>query len=358
MDVLAGIEHIDAALVEHSVVRFNYTVLNPINREEEFEKFQKNPEYNPQLRYNSFDVDYHIEGLKNLEIPEDHPLYELFEEVRQDLLLEAYALKNIGTEKFSIKGIFPAVKMDVLEYAREILSQPRKPLPKKEKTLSAQDLADQLKAKLDHYHCRGWTIIFDPHANSRVSVSAGKKTVTIREHERFAQIDADKLIKHEIETHVLRSVNGSKQVLRVCAIGLPRYLPTEEGLAMYNESHVQDIPQEKFIRVARQVLVSFYAQNLSFSQTFKLVREYYRDDKTCFNTVLRAKRGLADTAKPGGYIKDHCYLQGFLQIKKFVENGGDVRTLYAGKIALHHKYLVEVGLLEPAQVLPDFLQDI
>jgi uncharacterized protein (TIGR02421 family) len=358
MDVLKGIQEIDEALVHHSVVRFNYTILNPINREEEFEKFVQDTSYNPQFRYNSFDVQYHIDGLEQLKIPNDHPLSELFEEIREDLLIEAFALKNIGTSRFSIEGIFPRITRNVIDEAKKILREPRQPLPKKNKVLSASDLAKQLQATLDQYDCRGWSIIFDRHANSRVSVSAGKKQITIREQEMFAQIDADKLIKHEIETHVLRSVNGAKQRLKVCAIGLPRYLATEEGLAMYNEGIVQPIPQEKFLRVARQVLISYYASKLSFSQTFKLVREYYRNDRTCFAAVLRAKRGLADTSRPGGYSKDHCYLQGYLEIKEYVAHGGDLKSLYAGKIALQHSYLVQTGLLEAPKVLPDFLQDI
>lgn len=355
MDLIEGIKHVDQALLKHSVVRFNYTILNPINRFEEFKKFENDPTYNPQFQYNSFDVDYHIEGLQKLKIPHSHPLGQLYEEIRDDLLIEAKALKNIGTSSFDVNGIFPNIDMRVVRVAKNILSQPKRPLEKKNKTVSDKDLAIQLKSALDKYGCRGWTIVFNAEASSRVSVSAGAKRVTIRKNEYFDQVDADRLIKHEIETHVLRSVNGESQPLQVCAIGLPHYLMTEEGLAMYNESQITPIPQEKFIRVARQVLVSYYASNLGFAQTYALVREYYRDNWTCFKSVLRSKRGLSDTSRPGGYIKDHCYLQGYIKIQDFIHSGGDIRTLYAGKISLSHSYLVRVGLLQQPRVLPTFI---
>ena len=67
-------KEIDTILVNNSIVRFNYSILNPINKKEEFEKFLKDKTYNPQFEYKEFDTNLHIGALENLEIITDTPL--------------------------------------------------------------------------------------------------------------------------------------------------------------------------------------------------------------------------------------------------------------------------------------------
>ena len=65
---------------------------------------------------------------------------------------------------------------------------------------------------------------------------------------------------------------------------------------------------------------------------------------------------MGDTSKPGGFLKDHVYLQGMLTINDYVKNGGDVKLLYAGKIGVKDVYLVKEGIIKPAKILPEFIK--
>ena len=53
---------------------------------------------------------------------------------------------------------------------------------------------------------------------------------------------------------------------------------------------------------------------MSFSELFKDLEKYVDDPKTRYKYVLRVKRGLADTSKPGGLFKDQVYLEGALKL--------------------------------------------
>ncbi len=65
--------------------------------------------------------------------------------------------------------------------------------------------------------------------------------------------------------------------------------------------------------------------------------------------TVRVKRGLKDTSAPGGFIKDHVYLEGKRALEGFIAKGGNITPLYAGKIGL-----VEEGIILPPAYLPKF----
>jgi hypothetical protein len=82
------------------------------------------------------------------------------------------------------------------------------------------------------------------------------------------------------------------------------------------------------------------------------MKTYGFDDDLSWDLAVRVYRG-------GGFVKDHVYLEGYLMVKKFLSEGGDVRKLYVGKVGLDDLSLVDDLLLngvirEPA-ILPDFL---
>jgi len=56
------------------------------------------------------------------------------------------------------------------------------------------------------------------------------------------------------------------------------------------------------------------ASEVSFSQLFNEVAKYVDNPKQRYRYVLRVKRGLADTSKPGGLYKDQVYLEGAMQL--------------------------------------------
>ena len=52
--------------------------------------------------------------------------------------------------------------------------------------------------------------------------------------------------------------------------------------------------------------------------------------------ALRVKRGLAKPHQPGVYAKDSVYLVGYQRVKKWLQEGGDIRHLYVGDVGMEH----------------------
>lgn len=56
------------------------------------------------------------------------------------------------------------------------------------------------------------------------------------------------------------------------------------------------------------------ASEMSFSELFNDLEKYVDNPRIRYRYVLRVKRGLSDTSKPGGLYKDQVYLEGALKI--------------------------------------------
>ena len=50
---------------------------------------------------------------------------------------------------------------------------------------------------------------------------------------------------------------------------------------------------------------------------------------------LRVKRGLSRPDQPGVYAKDSVYLSGRNAVREWLDDGGDIRKLYVGKVSIH-----------------------
>jgi hypothetical protein len=352
-------KQLDEQLVALARVRYRYDVLNPINTQEEYETFlAHNGAYNPQFKYNTVDVSDEIQALKQLDIPTNTALGELFSLIRDDLLEEAKALQQLGTDTFLVSKAYGELSNEELASIYQLLAElyEEQQLAPDEETVSATAFGKRIEEKLQQYSLDGWTITYSPHALSRASISKDTKIITIKEDERFTEKDIQKLLIHEIETHVLRWQNGVMQPYSIFSVGTHQYLATEEGLAWYNETS-QSVANEYALRgFAIMALASHLAKTKSFADIYKSIQPHVQDDEKAYRIVTRVKRGLGDTSKPGGYLKDHTYYQGAKQIESFVANGGNITDLYAGKITIEDIQLLSENIIKPAQILPEFLK--
>mgnify|MGYP000400266097 CR=1 FL=1 len=308
-----GLEHIDETLCRLSEVRYNYTWITPINLEEEFIAFTtRNGAYDPQFRYRDINVKEHLKELESLKIPDSSRLGNLFGKIRQHFLIEAKALDNIGGDPFDTTPLFGEGDDELVKEAKRILAEPLPETPEPEKPISSQELGRRLKEALDSYGLPDWNIEYNPGFLANVSISSGTRTIRIKDNMYFTEHRVKKLICHEIGTHVLRAENGFSQKYGILAHGLPHYLPTEEGLAGYNE-RLMGIEDPKILRnYALRTLATSVATNHGFRDVYEAVRPFVDEDREAFMIAARVKRGLGDTSKPGGYLKDHSYLQGKL----------------------------------------------
>jgi hypothetical protein len=141
------------------------------------------------------------------------------------------------------------------------------------------------------------------------------------------------MIYHEIGTHVLRRVNYEVQpwYKKKSKYGFSSYLETEEGLAALHSLSARTF--KSAVTIALKYVATDYAQSHSFAELWQYIGKYYDDPEARWLITLRQKRGLQDTAQPGGYTKDMVYFKGAHIVAKWLhEHNYDCSSLYYGKL--------------------------
>lgn len=190
---------------------------------------------------------------------------------------------------------------------------------------------------------------------SRISTSAARRTIAVpSKNRRFSKQDLERLAVHEVGVHALRGENGYRQPLKVFATGLAGYLPTEEGLTTFLEEATGNSSGQVMRKYAGRVIaVDSMLSGDDFRTTYEQLQSSGFTDEQAWDIAVGAHRG-------GGFAKDHVYLQGFLEVSDFAEQGGDLKKLYIGKVGTEHlplvEELLEEGVLKEPQYLPHFLE--
>ena len=161
----------------------------------------------------------------------------------------------------------------------------------------------------------------------------------------FSLTDLEKLIAHEIETHIYCAENGNLQPYQILRRGTSNYLKTQEGLAIYN----QDLVAAGGLRNA---LLNFHAvlwaRELGFRAVFNRLSEYLSVEDA-WKISVKVKRGLSDTGNRGAFVKNLLYYWGYLEIKDYLSQGGNFEDLFLGKFELSQLDLIKQieGLKRP-----------
>lgn len=357
MDSFEKLKIADETLVRISGIIFNFDIVSPKNIDEEWNKFKiSNYNYSPQLEYNSFDVQKYIDELKKLDIPRNSPTGKLFNELRDKVLSYSYELLNVGTPDFNTEKYFESVSEEIIMKAHNIIDMKLPKIKLANKTISSEELAKIIKQELDKYNIKDWIIKFRKNSSSPVAINAGAKKIIINKNGFYSEYRVNKLLIHEMGTHVLRAENGDKQEFKIFRVGVPGYDVTEEGLAGFNEREQGFKSKQIMMRYALRVIATKVASVGGFMDVFNSIRPFVDNDYQAFKIAIRTKRGLSDTSKKGGLLKDHIYLKGMFLIEDFVKNGGDIKQLYAGKIRVEDIHLIDEGIIKPASILPEFLK--
>ena len=98
---------------------------------------------------------------------------------------------------------------------------------------------------------------------------------------------------------------------------------------------------------------------MSFYELYKDLEKYVDNNRLRYRYVLRVKRGLSDTSKPGGLYKDQVYLEGAL---KLLEHRKEINwsDFYCAKLNiedLKRKRLMAKMKRDDGIVLPKFVED-
>ncbi|MGB5364186.1 MAG: tyrosine/phenylalanine carboxypeptidase domain-containing protein, partial [Aureibaculum sp.] len=119
------------------------------------------------------------------------------------------------------------------------------------------------------------------------------QTLVLSTQHVFSEGDLAILTNHEIGVHMVTTMNGLLQPLKIFSHGLPNNVETQEGLAVYSEYMSGSLTVKRLKKLAYRVIaVDSLAKGYTFSRTFRLLHNVYDLDlETAFYITLRVHRG-------------------------------------------------------------------
>jgi uncharacterized protein (TIGR02421 family) len=267
---------------------------------------------------------------------DDPAIGAILEGLTKELNLRLEMLRARESEQFFLVAVemFGQVDQATLDLADEILAAtPAEPVD--EESVSAQELAELAQRELDHYRSAY------PELTARVEVSSSRPGVMVETgilyvgHEtEVARNRIQPLLHHEVGTHLLTFENGRAQPLHMLAYGLAGYDELQEALGVLAEHLSGGIPPFRLRVLAYRVVAArCRSEGAEFRDTFDRLRNMGAPKGTAFNTSMRAYRG-------GGMTKDTAYLRGLNRLLQHLAEGGNLETLYLGKLSFESISLV------------------
>lgn len=337
--------------------------LKPINLIEQKHLFFKNRDYNPQFRYRDipyprFELEDSLKRMRSQ--VDDSEIGRLFQGKIDELEKKVKLLSKLGTNRFTeaSEDLFGVPSPELITAAHEKLSQKPSSFAPENENISMKEAVVEFEKTLSHYGLGLWHVKINK--NMVASCSVGKdNTLFIKHDALFSENRLRMLIAHEIETHILTAENGKHQPFLLFNRGFGQYLQTQEGLAIWNQEQVLSNDVEKNYRSAVLVFVLDFALKHSFVETYDYCLKLGMTEDRAFQSTVKMKRGHEDTGLPGAFTKDLLYFQGYLQVQKYIGNGGNLKDLYYGKFNLKDLGLIKkIPHLKEPFVLPRFLKEV
>ncbi|HKL43665.1 MAG TPA: tyrosine/phenylalanine carboxypeptidase domain-containing protein [Candidatus Absconditabacterales bacterium] len=335
-------------------------ILKPINYFEELDKFIiNNGKYNPKFEY-KWPEKNKLENMTKelIDIKDDlqkndynQNFSKLFENKIEDLLyrinlINAYKNKDYKNILLYNEKLFGKIDEKLLKISKEKIFEGE---PENKQILGKILSVSEVKRKLEKYLSKkgieGVDTIITSTTLARISVSMGKNTkIKINRMVPFQEKEIDSIFAHEIDTHLIRYINGSKTGRNIFKEGSGFYIKDEEGLAIYNANKHLPSGYQKLSFYKKYFLLK-EAQKYSFSKLVDLVKFLYPEKRMewVFMTILRLKKGIQDTSvvnEGAIFMKEKVYLDGYMKVKDWAEKGGEVEEMYKGKINVEDLNLI------------------
>ncbi len=354
----------DRRLAEISASFDTLLLVAPVNHRAAWERFRaagyRSP---PELHYRLLPLEPDLVKRElyqiRLEDVDDPAAWKLLRDKREELDKQISLLAERNSPQFlhSAIRLFGPVDAALRDRAKEILSEVERPDgggPPKER-VGAVEFARRAEREFDHY--RRLYPAFRSEIQVRpdlvgLMVSAGRLLIG-----RDLSLSPDRveaLLQHEVGTHVLTYVNGAAQPFLQLASGFAEYDETQEGLGVLAEFLVGGLTPTRIRLLAGRVLaVDCCIDGADFLETFRrLHRDHGFTPWSAFDITTRAYSS-------GGFTRDHIYLRGFVDVVEYLRDGGPIKPLYVGKIAIRHLGVIselrERGVLGPVPLMPRFL---
>jgi len=317
--------------------------LAPTNYHDEMRAFLSKDKKNPEFVYPEFPTAELNELISQLEkepsptaLSTNSTVAEIIRSRRQKellLLSQLHLAENNETfTKISIELFGLAFLEAYLDSSKEDIDLPFS-FASQENT-SAEEARTTFLQTLEKYGLEGWTIQIVDTPDFRMRVKSNQKLMLINQETNWEFSDLDGTIAHEIEGHILRAANAHRQKDQLFQKPLPFYIKTEEGLASFLADYCSTSAELNRKYHSLKYYAGYLSLTSDFRTIFELFTSYGFTPENAFQRTFRLKRGLKNLEKPGLFAKEAVYYQGMLEVKKFLDEGGDVHKLYAGKVGL------------------------
>lgn len=321
-------------------------------------KYEKILDYH--YRILPIDPDVLKRDLFNLKIEEidDPAMSYLFREKREELDQQITMLNERGTRNFFYNSIrlYKEVDRILFSEAENLLNEVEEVTNTKSLNfIDSKAFSSLARKEFDYFRKQDDNFKCKVHIRKDVNIMmVSQGELYIPEDYKMNEKEAHALIQHEVGTHVLTYHNGSRQPLQQLSIGLADYDTLQEGLAVMSEYLVDGLTPNRLRTLAGRVIAgNALMDGADFRGVFNLLKnEYGFTPIRSFNITSRIMQG-------GGFLKDIIYLKGLVELRKYLQEGGEYEPLLAGKFGIKHisiiKELTERGILKPGVLRPSYL---
>lgn len=307
----------------------------PINLFEEKVKFKTLKwEYIPQFKYAPLDFDLNElrETVEKIDIS-DIPMSSIFKRKKDEILIkikffEAFSEWNAKWVYKYSKELFWDVIPDNLTYAKDVVLDSHEIEPEKE-FVSFVEIKSMIN-KFNHIYGINLTL-WEYDMSSRFAVSWNK--VKIRTWAKVWKKELRSIIAHEIEWHYLKRYNWRQYDYKILSSWTAWYIEDEEWVAIYNQSRFLTKRDPKYFGIYKSYIRLQKAKTMPYNEFLDfIVSEFKWDYEKVFNSILRLKRWMPSFDSEWVFMKDVVYLNWFLRVSDFIENGWNLKDLYIWKI--------------------------
>lgn len=329
-------------------------LLRPTNYAEQLDLFiSAQGKYNPQFRYarpSATTLERAKDGLQRLHDTyfKNFPLQSQFAQLyaqkiielqHKVALLEAYSHQDYVAIEQGNRVMYGAITQPHIDLSLQSLT-PSHGANRRQlwRVLKKHEVEVVTKKYLHEQWLPDVVVRFTSEGYGRMSVIKGKRIIIkiainagIREKELLASL------AHEVDVHIKRYLAAKQSWWRLLMSGTAGYMTDEEGLALLHSERYLPTSYEKMGMYRKYLNVSQSASS-SFLELAQQMKAWGKRSLVgIFKGVLRVKKWLQDTSHTGlwtTYYKDKIYLDGYLNVRKRIEQWGDESKLMMGKIKI------------------------
>lgn len=319
---------------------------------------KKTPKFQLPELPDKFDLQRFDRHLKNCSDNTGYLIDDIVKKLYSEKIHELAVLREIAEKRGSSDIIDLTAKIysepdnELVNRALELIRTEDSEVDTSPIPVTPERIRQELSDYLDTLGIKGWNVRLTSTSNTTVYSGLREIHIPKEQQGRFTQRYIEQMKVHEIGVHVFRAINGFSQPLGILGVGLPGYLSTEEGLASTVEQICGVCSHAQLQEYARRVIAvkSVYDRD-NVKQTFERLRD------ECGSSIGDAVRLTIRAHRGGGFIKDHVYYKGFLELDRYRDQGGNLNKLCVGKIGLNH--LRDVKKLQERSILqkPQFTLD-